>query len=322
MAFNMRPGRSPFQQTGRGIPSAFLQERTVTTVNKVTGNTTKEQASAEAKRKAEEALAADVKAKALGGEETRSKEASATYTVPGKKVEKFLNPKDAKAVAAWKNAPQKNKDQYKDQNIEVKETASATGTPPPPPPPPPATPKPKTNWVHTLVSQPFGGHESLGFSDDKEVMDEGDRKQRFDTSEYTMTTSKENKYEHTPTTPQEEKIMATGRYGGEGGQGLSPYAGSWKDKKNEPAGGGASRRATYLNMLESKIDEGTAKAAGLKAAAKERQAAAIEAKKAKDAARLAARTPANQLKNQSKNTPVKQMKAKAKTKTPAKMKKC
>jgi hypothetical protein len=119
MAFQMKPGRSPFKKTGHGIPSPFLQE------NLSTGE--------DLRKKAKEAAEAKLKQKMesagpnMGGAGVvRNFEASATATAPGKPVERFA--KTAEEIAKWKAAPEANKAKYKSQSVTETVKASDRGT--------------------------------------------------------------------------------------------------------------------------------------------------------------------------------------------------
>lgn len=125
MAFNMKPGRLPFQKTGNGLPSALLQVGPKQ--NPVSGNDLKEKALAEAKAK--QLLAGENKG---GSKDVRTFEGTASATIPGKKVEKIAStPAEiAKYKAAKMKAEKEGKpfgEQYKPKTIIEKASITDTG---------------------------------------------------------------------------------------------------------------------------------------------------------------------------------------------------
>lgn len=112
----MRPGRSSFMKTGRGIPSPFLQEQ-----NKGTGEDLRAQAKKLAEAKLQKQMDEAGQNPGDAGN-IRNFKASATVTVPGKKVEKQA--KTPEEIEAWKKAPKENKEKYESKS--VTETASAS----------------------------------------------------------------------------------------------------------------------------------------------------------------------------------------------------
>lgn len=125
MAFNMKPGRLPFQKTGNGLPSALLQVGPKQ--NPVSGNDLKEKALAEAKAK--QLLAGENKG---GAKDVRTFEGTASATIPGKKVEKLAStPTEiAKYKAAKTKAEKEGKpfgEQYKPKTVTEKASVSDTG---------------------------------------------------------------------------------------------------------------------------------------------------------------------------------------------------
>ena len=332
MAFKMTPGRSPLQQTGRGIPSAFLQTRTTTTVNPVSGNTTKEQAAAEAKKKAEEKLAESIKNKPLVGTETRNTEGSASYTTPGKKVERFAT--TPAEIAAWKKAPEENKKKYEDVVTEVKGTASGQGKIDE------IKEKDYGSWYKSTVDQNFGGGGSWGSTMDKEFIKAGEKQNAYDTSRGNQIAPGSNPagnlFKYQKITEQENRLGPT----------ASPYDTRWSDygadrTANNPdsridtsPGSGEKRRQEYIKSTTEKLDKKAAEEKARQDAVKAKHAAARaelkakndakaadrEAKKAAVAAALKAKRDAIA----AKNTPLNQkasMAAKGYKKAPAKTKK-
>jgi hypothetical protein len=125
MAFNMKPGRLPFQKTGNGLPSALLQVGPKQ--NPVSGNDLKEKALAEAKAK--QLLAGENKG---GAKDVRTFEGTASAKIPGKAVEKIAS--TPAEVAKWKAAKTKAEqegkpfgEQYKSKTITEKASVSDTG---------------------------------------------------------------------------------------------------------------------------------------------------------------------------------------------------
>lgn len=125
MAFNMKPGRLPFQKTGNGLPSALLQVGPKQ--NPVSGNDLKEKALAEAKAK--QLLAGENKG---GSKDVRTFEGTASAKIPGKPVEKIAS--TPAEIAKWKAAKSKAEqegkpfgEQYKSKTITEKATVSDTG---------------------------------------------------------------------------------------------------------------------------------------------------------------------------------------------------
>ena len=136
MAFNMKPGRVPFLQTGHGLPSAFLQKKKPgeqeknSQQNSVSGNDLKEKALANAKEK--QLLAGE---NTGGANSVRTFEGTASATIPGKPVEKIAS--TPAEIAKWKaaklKAEQEGKpfgEQYKPTTITEKATVSDTGKDP------------------------------------------------------------------------------------------------------------------------------------------------------------------------------------------------
>ena len=122
----MKPGKVPFLQTGRGIPSAFLQKRKPEQ-NPISGNDLKEKALADAKRK--QLLAGENKG---DSKSTRIFEGTASATIPGNPVEKIAS--TPAEIAKWKAAKAKAEqegkpfgEQYKPKTITEKATVSDTG---------------------------------------------------------------------------------------------------------------------------------------------------------------------------------------------------
>ena len=125
MAFNMKPGRLPFQKTGNGLPSALLQVGPKQ--NPVSGNDLKEKALADAKAK--QLLAGQNQG---DSKSVRTFEGTASATIPGKPVEKIAS--TPTEVTKWKAAKTKAEqegkpfgEQYKPKTITEKAAVSDTG---------------------------------------------------------------------------------------------------------------------------------------------------------------------------------------------------
>lgn len=104
MAFNMKPGRAPFLQTGNGLPSAFLQ-----TKNSISGFSSKEDAENAARKELEIAKQKSLQEKALGGtDDVRKFNVAKDYTIEAQeKVTKFVKP-GTEAYNKWAAAVKKN----------------------------------------------------------------------------------------------------------------------------------------------------------------------------------------------------------------------
>jgi len=123
---------TPFYQRGMASDKMLLQNK-----NKIMSKSPLEQGKnpssgetlqEKVNRLAQEALQRDIEGKPLGGsEDTRNQTVTLSETTKGKKVEKQLDPKDKKAVEAWKNASKENKEKYLDQTVTATGTASDTG---------------------------------------------------------------------------------------------------------------------------------------------------------------------------------------------------
>ena len=125
MAFNMKPGRLPFQKTGNGLPSALLQVGPKQ--NPVSGNDLKEKALADAKAK--QLLAGQNQG---DSKSVRTFEGTASATIPGKPVEKIAS--TPTEVTKWKAAKTKAEqegkpfgEQYKPKTITEKAAVSDIG---------------------------------------------------------------------------------------------------------------------------------------------------------------------------------------------------
>jgi len=301
MAFKMKPGRSPFAQTGRGIPTPFMQ----TNIN------TGEDLSAQARAKAE----AEAKAKltALGenkgtSKDVRNVEATATVTKEGKKVEKFASTPEE--IKKWKAASAENKAKYQKQSATETVKLSDVGSDKPIiPTTPKEAPKSYGSWTKESVDQNFGGGTVTGYTDSQAAMDAGDKKLAYDRSRGNQIAAGSNPagnvYKHQEVTAEEARLQ--NKYGDT----ASPYSDVWSDYgsrrgKDNPdsridtsPGSGEKRRQEWIKSTITKLDQ---KEADTKA----KQAAVISKRKGV--------------------TPVAmQLKKKTKTlikKTPAKMKKC
>jgi len=253
MAFKMAPGRSPFMQTGRGIPSAFMQVKT----NAGTG----EDLQAQADKLAKEKLKKNIESKPLeGGKDTRTETATVSETIKGKKVEKFAT--TPAEIAAWKAAPKENKEKYLDKTVTATGTASDTGVDKPTEVPmegPKKEPKKYgTFWKQGTMSYLGTPDVSTGFSTEG-WQGQGDianmeKKQLWDTSEVEgdlnhnrgLKRSSQNTFDKYEVTEDDNLIM---NYAGDtkafSSNIVSPYDVAWKDKRGKP-GSGAESRATFM----------------------------------------------------------------------------
>ena len=323
----MKPGRSPFMQTGRGIPSPFMQPKT----NIGTG----EDLQAQADRLAKEKLQKNIESKPLeGSKDTRTETATVTAVQKGKKVEKFA--KTPAEIAAWKAAPQENKEKYIDKTLTATGTASDTGADKP------ETPKvePKkygTFWKEGTMTYLGTPSTSSGFSTEgyqgrgdianmekKNASDkayiEGDLSHNRN-----LKNSSQNTFETYDVTPDDDLIM---RYGDAtkmfSANIVSPYDVAWKDRDYTPPGAGAAKRTAFManNLIkakewEKKEAEKAANAIKTQELKKQKQLE-WEKNKPKPASKTSATTVApvamqlknnsKPMKNQMKNAAPKQMK--------------
>jgi len=293
MAFNMKPGRSPFMQTGRGIPSALLQVKPK--LNTFSGEDMSAQAKklADAKAKAKLAAAGENEG---GSNNVRTFSADATVIKKAKPVEKFA--KTPAEIAKWKAAPQANKDQYLDKSVTETVTVSDTGMDKPKETPTPMA-TPNTNnmsWFASNTNQKFGGSTVIGggsYSNDR--ITEGNTKNAADTDPNTISqgnpfsTGEKNKFNSVNFTPQEIKLSNAGRIG----------------VNDTPIGKDPVKHQSRLNALEKQLDANLNKVLVRKAGTKAKQDAAAAAATANAKANLAKRkvkspSPAAQLRKQKK----------------------
>jgi len=299
MAFNMKPGRSPFQQTGHGLPSVLLQKLTGGTkrirtveVNKVTGNKTKEEALAEANKIANQNLQKDLTNKPLGdSKDIRNASGSATYTIPGQKVTELVKPgtpEYKKWLAAVKNNPG-IEDKFKDKTFTETVNVSTAGKDKPSMIPPPTTPKlkpaDKDEWYaeHSEGSANYMGNGSYGLSFDpeerriKDLNYKVDQNASKDPNNPNRIALGKNNYQHRPLTDQEKRIMNDDRYANHE---INPYIAKWQGE------GGEAKRQSLMNAITSKMDERDAKQKEILTKRSESQKQKSEAKATKDKATL------------------------------------
>jgi hypothetical protein len=249
-------------QTGRGIPSPFLQPKT----NIGTG----EDLQAQADRLAKEKLQKNIESKPLeGSKDTRTETATVTAVEKGKKVERFA--KTPAEIAAWKAAPQENKEKYIDKTLTATGTASDTGADKPTEVPtegPKNEPKKYgTFWKQGTMTYLGTPSTSSGFSTEG-YQGQGDianmeKKQLWDTSEVEgdlshnrgLNRSKYNTFEKYEVTPEDDLIMrygeATKRFSANI---ISPYDVAWKDREYTTPGAGAAKRTAFManNLIKAK----------------------------------------------------------------------
>lgn len=299
MAFNMKPGRPPFQQTGHGLPSAFLQKAK----NAISGFSTKEEAENAANEELKIKKENSLKEKALGGaDDVRNFNVTKDYTIAAKeKVTEFVKP-GTEAYNKWAKAVKNNpriEDKFKSSKGTVNVSDKLIGQDKPPV----TAPTPKSNglnWTNEEVKQTFGGFKTTGLSSDASEMKAGDVKNigdKYSGPKLNMrgqTTSAQNVYQHQPVTDQEKKIIDDGRFGVSG---ISPYDTRWQKP------GGELKRQEAINVISGKIKKAEETVKTRTLTAKGNQAAAIKAKEEKAAANKAKRvvkTPATQLKKHKK----------------------
>jgi hypothetical protein len=332
MAFNMKPGRSPFMQTGRGIPSAFMQ------VNPSTGEDLKAQARAKAEAEAKAKLAALGENKG-DSKNVRNVEATATVTKEGKKVEKFA--KTPAEIAAWKAAPKENKEKYLKQSATETVKLSDVGkdTPKPPETPKEAPKKYGTFWrtgTMTYLGKPSTttGFSTEGWQGQGDIANM-EKKNEYDKAEIEgdlshnrgLKGSSQNTFEKYDVTEDDQLIMD---YAGDtkmfSANQISPYDYRWKDKQGKPGSGAEARAAFMSNALtrakdwRTKKDQRAAKATEMETMRKQKQSEWENKKKGADAAKAV--PVAMQLKKKA-NSPAQMKMPKMKSKgSAAKMKKC
>ena len=311
----MKPGRPPFMQTGRGIPSPFLQPKT----NIGTG----EDLQAQADRLAKEKLQKNIESKPLeGSKDTRTETATVTAVEKGKKVERFA--KTPAEIAAWKAAPQENKEKYIDKTLTATGTASDTGkdtTPVTPPIDPPKKTYGKYYREHVAGSFTESGYLDPNTTLGAKSLDAKQRKNVWDKSEIegdlshnrNLKNSSQNTFDTYDISEDEDRIS---NYFGS--QKVSPYDVAWKDSpyiKNQ--GTGEERRQAYIqnslayiNKKESEKKVRTDAKAQSEANAKAK-AEAFKNKQLENKQKI--------MENKAKNAAPKQMKPKG---SAAKMKKC
>jgi hypothetical protein len=271
MAYTQDPGRSPLPQTGRGIPTPFLQ------TNISSGSDLKAKAAA----KAEKLRAAD-KSKLGIGE-------SKTFTGTAKNITKFAE--TPAEVSAWKEAikqPGAGRNIEK-ESVTVKKEGFSDLKPAGPvspknqisgslmKPTPNKAPSPSgMSWTNTQVNQNFGGRNSHGMSPTgSSEIAAGVRKQSIDTDPKIasqgrpFSTGENNQYQNRPFTTQEMKLYGRGRIGVD----------------NNPYGKDPVKRQNVLNTLEAQVDKNDATVVKRKEGVQARQTAAIKAKEAKIAAK-------------------------------------
>jgi hypothetical protein len=309
MAFNMKPGRLPFQKTGNGLPSALLQVGPKQ--NPVSGNDLKEKALAEAKAK--QLLAGEN----LGGANAvRTFEGTASAKIPGKPVEKIAStPAEvAKWEAAKTKAEQEGKpfgEQYKPKTITEKASVSDTGMDKPQITTTPAiTTTPKENPVTGTPSRKIYTIEgSRGYSGNNATGTRG------------LTTLNEARVNREIEFTNKMNAITNKKYGQakEGEEAARGFTGKALEKRNLEAE--RRRQALLRPMPTIKVTEADSKDAVNAANAMNRAhgESNIAKNKAEGIDRVVFQKKSEN-KKAMKKSPAKQMKSKAKT--PAKMKKC
>lgn len=256
MAYTQKPGRTPFLQTGRDIPTPFLQ------TNIKSGSDLK----AEAAAKAEKLRAAD-KSKLGTGE-------SKTFTGTARDITPAKTPEE---VAAWKEAitkPGAGRNIRKESVTVKKEGFSdlkpagpvstknkITGTTLKPSPSKPTSPT-GMSWTKSDTNQNFGGRTVTGMSPTgSSEIAAGVRKQSIDTDPNItsqgrkFSTGSENKYTSQAVTPREQKLLNRGLIGqGDNPIGVDP-------KKYETFIG---KKEAIANKQDATISERKARVAAKK----------------------------------------------------------
>lgn len=302
----MNPGRPPFMQTGRGIPSAFMQK------NIGTGEDLQAQVDALAKAK----LQKNIESKPLvGSNDTRTETATLTTVQKGKKVEKFA--KTPAEIAAWKAAPKENKEKYIDKTLTATGTASDTGKDKPVTPTATTPKKSFGMFYKQTTSMPFGGGTTSGYADPnttegENILKGGFAKDKFDKTDYpgdmnhsrSLKHSSQNNFEAYNISEEEDRVKNF-----MGNNIISPYDSQWKDKKGENPGTGEARRQ---NWVKGRIDYINQKDTEAKSRLELKNQKIAEAKK-----------KAEEFKNSKAKKPAPvAMQLKKKAKAPIKMKKC
>jgi hypothetical protein len=320
-------------QTGRGIPSAFMQ------TNIGTGEDLKAQAKAKAEAEAKAKLAALGENKG-DSKNVRNVEATATVTKEGKKVEKFA--KTPAEIAAWKAAPKENKEKYLKQSATETVKLSDVGKDTPKPPETPKEEPKKYGTFYRQGTMGYGGARGYtsGFSTEG-WQGQGDianmeKKNEYDKAEIEgdlshnrgLKRSSQNTFEKYDVTPEDDLMM---RYGDASkmfpANRLSPYDNAWKDKTPEAS---AAKRAAFVSKMLPKAQEWEKKEA--EKAAKKKPVAMQLKKKANSPAQMkVSKKTAYDIKEASnqklkpsarKNYAENAQAAMKNKKTPAKMKKC
>ena len=284
----MKPGSPARMKTGYGVPSALLQVK-----NANSGEDITEQAKKLATADAQAKLAAAGKNPG-GSTDIRNFEGKATVTKKAKPVERFA--KTPAEINAWKNAPQANKDKYRDQSVTETVTLSDRGADKPKETPK-LTPTPSANnmtWFKSNTNYKSSGAEVIGggsYSNDR--ITEGNTKNAADTDANTTkqgrpySTGEKNQFNSTSFTEQETKLWNAGRIG----------------SGDNPMGKDPGKHQSRLNALETQLDANLNKVKVRKEGAKAKQTAAASAAKARAEANRANRTvksPAAQLRKQKK----------------------
>jgi hypothetical protein len=321
MAFKMKPGRTPFMQTGHGIPTPFMQPKT----NAGTGEDLSAQARAMAEAQAKEKQLA-------AGENTgdsknvRNFNATATVTKEGKKVEKLA--KTPEEIKRWQAASEENKAKYKKQSATETVNLSDVGKDKPTiPPPTPTAEEPKNYgmWHQNITgsnSNNFGGSivtgrvdpsttEGVKFIEASQLKDYTDKYQGKGFINRNIASSSKNSFGLKPVTEEENRVSRL-----LGNNVVSPYDKQWADKKGENAGTGEIRRQNYIAGRVNYINEKESKDKARQEAKDKRIAEAKQ--KAEEFKNSRSKKPAAvamQLKNKGVSSAIKM-------KTPAKMKKC
>ena len=318
MAFNMKPGKVPFLQTGRGIPSAFLQEKKPTQ-NAISGKKTQEELKAEARKiaqdKANAKLQKDIESKPLGGStDVRTVTESADYVVPGQKPTKLVDPKDKKAYNAWLNASEENKAKFKDKKFTEQASATAAGTDKPQ-----ITTKPELTT--TPPKNPVSGNPSRTIYTIEGTRGYAGEENKDKTGHRGMVTLNENRVNKEITFTENWNNRINKIYGQatEGSEAARGATGPQLEKRNQKA---EERRKALIRETPTIKTTVADKKDAVNAASAMNRAnweSNIERNEAEGINTVVFQKKSENKKASAKKSPVKQMKSKKKT--PAKMKK-
>lgn len=309
MAFNMKPGRSPFQQTGHGLPSAFLQK----TKNAISGFNSREEAQAAADAEVNKMKEESVKNKPLtGSKDIRNFNSEKEFTIPAeRKVERKVVP-GTKEYDKWAKAVKKNPDiekKFLSTSGKVKASASVAGedkpelTTTPPKNPVSGTPSQK---IYTIEgTRGYAGEQNKGKTGHRGLV--------------TLNEGRANK-EITFTENWNKRINKEYAQAKEGDAAARGLTGKGLERRNrivEERRKALTREMPIIKVTEA--DKGTAVRAA-NAMNKANWESNIEKNKAEGINTLVFQKKSENKKISAKKAPTKQMKSNKKT--PAKMKKC